>query len=75
MPGILFTHGYFLQDDAKEQQIMRPYPPLGMLYVSAWLTKHGLENRVFDTTFSTMEKLQEEILSSRPEFLCMYVNL
>ena len=54
---------------------MRPYPPLGMLYVSAWLTKHGLENRVFDTTFSTMEKLQEEILSSRPEFLCMYVNL
>lgn len=40
---ITFTHGYFIKEDEKEQEIMRPYPPLGILYLSAWLEKkrHG----------------------------------
>ena len=33
---ILFTHGYFLSEDPKELQIMRPYVPLGILYISAF---------------------------------------
>jgi hypothetical protein len=28
---VLFTHGYFLEEDLKEKAIMRPYPPLGIL--------------------------------------------
>ena len=35
MGRILLTHGYFLSEDEKEQQIMKPYAPLGLLYLSA----------------------------------------
>ena len=52
---ILFTHGYFLSEDPKELQIMRPYVPLGILYISAFLEKHGYENDVFDSTFSSLD--------------------
>ncbi len=34
---LLLTHGYFLYEDAKELQIMKPYPPLGVLYISSHL--------------------------------------
>lgn len=54
---------------------MRPYPPLGMLYVSAWLSQHGLENEVFDTTFSTFDKLKVRLIKQPPDFICIYVNL
>ena len=37
MTHILLTHGYFLSEDEKERQIMKPYPPLGLLYLSAYL--------------------------------------
>ncbi len=64
--NILFTHGYFLADDPKEQAIMKPYPPLGLLYLSAWLDQNGMENEVFDTTFSTKENLKKYLLEKRP---------
>ena len=41
MPDILLTHGYFLYEDEKERQIMKPYPPLGLLYLSAYLKRAG----------------------------------
>ncbi len=72
---VLFTHGYFLCDDPKEQEIMRPYPPLGLLYLSAWLDKHGMENEVFDTTFSTKNDLKDYLLLHRPRIVALYANL
>ncbi len=72
---VLFTHGYFLHEDPKEQEIMKPYPPLGLLYLSAWLDKHNIENEVFDTTFSTKEKLKEHLLLTRPPIVALYTNL
>ena len=72
---ILLTHGYFLHEDPKEQEIMRPYPPLGILYVSAFLERNGIENEVFDTTFSEKAKLKAYLLEHRPPYLAMYVNL
>jgi anaerobic magnesium-protoporphyrin IX monomethyl ester cyclase len=72
---ILFSHGYFLSEDPKEKAIMRPYPPLGILYLSAWLEKHGLPNEVFDTTFSEKEKFFENLLSDPPAVLALYSNL
>lgn len=72
---VLFTHGYFICDDPKEQQIMKPYPPLGLLYLSAWLDKHGVENEVFDTTFSTKNDLKGHLLRSRPRIVALYANL
>ena len=43
-PRIVLTHSYFLADDPKEQAIMKPYPPLGILYISAFLEKNGVAN-------------------------------
>lgn len=73
--NVLFTHGYFLSEDPKEQQIMKPYPPLGLLYLSAWLEKHGLENEVFDTTFSGKNDLKAHLLRQRPRIVALYTNL
>ncbi len=72
---ILLTHGYFLDEDVKEQQIMKPYVPLGILYISAYLQEKGIENKVFDSTFSSIEKLQSELLNTQPPIIAIYVNL
>ncbi len=72
---VLLTHGYFLHEDLREQAIMKPYPPLGILYLSAWLDRHGVENAVFDTTFSARETLQEYLLEHRPRIIALYTNL
>ena len=73
--NVLFTHGYFLHEDPKEQVIMKPYPPLGLLYLSAWLDLHRVENEVFDTTFSTKDDLKRCLLEHRPRMVALYVNL
>lgn len=72
---VLLAHGYFLADDPKEQVIMRPYPPLGLLYLAAWLDQYGIENEVFDTTFSSKSAFQKHLLENRPGILALYVNL
>ena len=33
MNELLLTHGYFLAEDAVEAKVMKPYPPLGLLYI------------------------------------------
>jgi anaerobic magnesium-protoporphyrin IX monomethyl ester cyclase len=75
MKNILLTHGYFLEEDEKEKKIMRPYVPLGILYISAWLEKHGWENDVFDSTFSSFEELCKVLINTRPAVIGIYTNL
>ncbi|MBK7499622.1 MAG: B12-binding domain-containing radical SAM protein [Ignavibacteriales bacterium] len=72
---ILLTHGYFLNDDPKEKIIMKPYAPLGILYVSAYLERKGFSNEVFDTTFSNMQKMRDYLLEFKPDVIAIYVNL
>ena len=72
---LLLSHGYFLHEDPREQVIMKPYPPLGLLYLAAWLDRHGIDNEVFDTTFSRREALEAELLQKKPRILALYVNL
>lgn len=73
--SVLFTHAYYLSDDPKEQKIMKPYPPLGLLYVSAYLLNKHIPNDVFDSTFSNQEKQLQFILEKRPKVVCIYTNL
>lgn len=73
--NLLLTHGYFLEDDAKEQVIMRPYPPLGILYISTYLENEGIANEVYDTTFSSKLKFNDYLLTNRPKHVAFYVNL
>lgn len=73
--SILFTHAYYLSDDPKEQKIMKPYPPLGLLYVSGYLKSKNISNDVFDTTFSNQTTQLEFILEKKPKVICIYTNL
>jgi len=72
---ILLTHCYFLEDDEKEQHIMRPYPPLGILYISGYLEDQGIQNEVYDTTFSSKKAFRTYLLTYRPRLIGIYVNL
>ena len=73
--NILLTHGYFIAEDPKEQEIMKPYVPLGILCISAYLEQQGYDNLVFDSTFSSFEKLQQQLLAQRPDVIGIYTNL
>ena len=72
---IVLTHGYFLTGDEREQRIMKPYPPLGLQYISAYLDREGWEHKVFDTTFSTPEQLKKYLLDHQPGMIGIYTNL
>jgi radical SAM superfamily enzyme YgiQ (UPF0313 family) len=73
--NILLTHGYFLAEDPKEQLIMRPYPPLGILYISSYLEENGFNNEVYDSTFSNLQALQNHIENTKPGIIGIYTNL
>jgi anaerobic magnesium-protoporphyrin IX monomethyl ester cyclase len=51
---ILLAHGYFLFEDEHEKQVMRPYPPLGILHLSSYLKSKDFNVQVFDSTFSSL---------------------
>ncbi|AXC13030.1 Radical SAM domain protein [Acidisarcina polymorpha] len=75
MPSLLLTHGYFLYEDPKEVQIMKPYAPLGILYLCSHLRQQGFDVEVFDTTFSSRESLFNHLQSEKPSVLGIYANL
>jgi anaerobic magnesium-protoporphyrin IX monomethyl ester cyclase len=75
MPDLLLTHGYFLFEDPKEIQIMKPYAPLGILYLTSHLRKQGFDVDVFDTTFSSRTALFEHLRNHPPSVLGIYANL
>src|SRR5215469_5654271 len=72
---LLLTHGYFLYEDPKELQIMKPYVPLGILYISSHLRANGVKVELFDTTFSSREELFRLLRSHAPAILGVYANL
>jgi anaerobic magnesium-protoporphyrin IX monomethyl ester cyclase len=63
MADLLLTHGYFLAEDEKERQIMKPYPPLGLLYLSAFLKTRGYSVDIFDSTFGERARLTDRFAS------------
>ena len=75
MAELLLAHGYFLYEDPKELQIMKPYAPLGILYLCSHLRKQGFDVDVFDTTFSSREALFLHLRSEKPSVLGIYANL
>ncbi|MGE0405767.1 MAG: radical SAM protein, partial [Candidatus Korobacteraceae bacterium] len=75
MAELLLTHGYFLQEDPKEQQIMKPYVPLGILYLCAYLREQGFGVEVFDSTFARMDELLARLREGPPGVVGVYANL
>lgn len=49
--NVLLTHGYFLADDPHEAELMRPFPPLGLQYLVAYLRAQGVAAEWWDSTF------------------------
>lgn len=72
---VLLTHGYFLYEDPHELAVMKPYPPLGLLYVSSHLKSRGVATELFDTTFAHFDELQSHLESARPPVVGVYSNL
>jgi radical SAM superfamily enzyme YgiQ (UPF0313 family) len=72
---LLLTHGYFLSEDAKEQKIMKPYVPLGLLYLSSHLRSRGFEVEIFDSTFESRAQLFALLERDEPGILGIYGNL
>jgi anaerobic magnesium-protoporphyrin IX monomethyl ester cyclase len=72
---ILLAHGYFLYDDPHERAVMRPYPPLGLLYVSSHLKAKGFSVGVFDSTFSSLTEFKALIQRERPGMVGLYCTL
>jgi radical SAM superfamily enzyme YgiQ (UPF0313 family) len=72
---LLLTHGYFLFDDPKELQIMKPYAPLGLLYLSAHLRNKGFDVDIYDSTFGSKQELFTLLHNGSPAVLGIYVNL
>lgn len=75
MTDLLLTHGYFLSEDEKERQIMKPYPPLGLLSLSAYLKQRGFSVDVYDSTFGTRPELLQRLQSTPGGVLGIYTNL
>src|ERR1700746_2693235 len=72
---LLLTHGYFLLEDAKEQQVMKPYVPLGILYLSSHLRKKGYQVDIYDSTFGSKHELFSLLRQGPPGALGVYGNL
>lgn len=72
---ILLAHGYFLYDDPHELQVMKPYPPLGILYISSYLKSRGFDVGVFDSTFKSMADFEAMLRDQRPSVVGLYANM
>ena len=54
---------------------MKPYPPLGILYICSHLRRKGLQAEVFDSTFSSRQDLWNLLKQGPPSILGIYANL
>ncbi len=75
MQKIILTHTYFIAEDPHEQEVMKPYPPLGLLYLSAYLKREKIPVSVYDTTFSTYPELIAHLGAEKPDVLGIHCNL
>jgi len=72
---LLLTHGYFLGEDEHERKYMKPYPPLGLLYLSAYLKRAGFDVEVFDATFTDRAALHARLAARPAPVVGVYTNL
>ncbi len=72
---ILLTHAYYLYEDPAERQIMKPYPPLGLMYLTSHLRSVGFDVELVDATFSSREEHLQRIRDCGAPVVGIYVNL
>ncbi|MBI4368973.1 MAG: B12-binding domain-containing radical SAM protein, partial [Elusimicrobia bacterium] len=72
---LLLTHAYFIGEDSLEKRHIKPYPPLGILYISSHLKRKEFDIAVFDTTFKTKKEFAQYLDQHKPPMIGLYVNL
>lgn len=72
---ILLSHGYFIAEDEHEQKIMKPYPTLGLLYISSHLKAKGFAVDLYDSTFENLANFEAYLQQKRPGLVGLYCNL
>ena len=73
MTDILLAHGFFLANDAKQREKMRPYPPLAALYAASHLRSRGYGVALFDAMFAAgAEEFEAALASHRPRVVAFY---
>lgn len=72
---LLLTHGYFLEEDIQEKKIMKPYPPLGILYISSYLKSKGYDVEVLDSTFRRKKDYTDYLDQTDSTVVGLYCNL
>lgn len=72
---ILLCHTYFLEQDPHERAVMKPYAPLGILYLSAFLKARGFEVEIFDSTFRSIQEFESLLEQKKPGIVGLYANL
>ena len=75
MIDLLLAHGWFLHDDPAEQKAMRPYPPLGLLYVAAYLRDAGHSVAAWDGTFRLRGDFISALVEHKPAVVGFYANM
>ena len=72
---VLLTHAYYLNEDPAELQVMKPYPPLGLLYIASHLQSVGMRVQVVDSTFMSRDEHLRAISDARAPVVGIYANL
>jgi anaerobic magnesium-protoporphyrin IX monomethyl ester cyclase len=72
---LLLSHGFILAEDPGEQQVLRPYAPLGLLYLSSHLKARGFHVSVFDPTFRSFAEYRDLLRRERPPVVGLSCNL
>lgn len=71
--NVLLTHGYFLAQDPHEAELMRPFPPLGLQYLVAYLRREGVAADWWDSTWQPgPEAFPAALDAARPTLVGFY---
>ncbi|HTQ78611.1 MAG TPA: radical SAM protein [Thermoanaerobaculia bacterium] len=73
MTEVLLAHAFFLRNDPKQVEKMRPYAPLGTLYAASHLRSRGYQVALFDAMLAEGEEEFAALLAEhRPRFVAFY---
>ena len=73
MTDVLLAHSFFLRNDPKQVEKMRPYAPLGTLYAAAYLRSVGYSVALFDAMLAEgIEEYEELLARHRPAIVALY---
>ncbi|HSR68313.1 MAG TPA: radical SAM protein [Acidobacteriota bacterium] len=73
MTEVLLAHAFYIRNDPKQMEKMRPYAPLGTLYAAARLRERGYKVALFDAMLARgVEEYLEKLQRLRPRFVAIY---